>query len=58
MGPRRRALFACDRLPIESQTVSQMVDRTLELEDGTRLYLLAPIVRGRKANTARNSPSC
>ncbi|UYO00086.1 MAG: excinuclease ABC subunit UvrA [Devosia sp.] len=35
-------------LPIESQTVSQMVDRTLELEDGTRLYLLAPIARGRK----------
>lgn len=35
-------------LPIESQTVSQMVDRVLELEEGTRLYLLAPIVRGRK----------
>jgi len=35
-------------LPIESQTVSQMVDRTLELEEGTRLYLLAPIARGRK----------
>ncbi len=35
-------------LPIESQTVSQMVDRILELEEGTRLYLLAPIVRGRK----------
>lgn len=35
-------------LPIESQTVSQMVDRTMELEDGTRLYLLAPMVRGRK----------
>ncbi|MEC9369655.1 MAG: excinuclease ABC subunit UvrA [Pseudomonadota bacterium] len=35
-------------LPIESQTVSQMVDRVLELKDGTRLYLLAPIVRGRK----------
>ncbi|MFN7163178.1 MAG: excinuclease ABC subunit UvrA [Hyphomonas sp.] len=35
-------------LPIESQTVSQMVDRTMELEEGTRLYLLAPIVRGRK----------
>ena len=35
-------------LPIESQTVSQMVDRVLALEDGTRLYLLAPIVRGRK----------
>ena len=35
-------------LPIESQTVTQMVDRTLELAEGTRLYLLAPIVRGRK----------
>ncbi|SFJ20482.1 excinuclease ABC subunit UvrA [Aerobium aerolatum] len=35
-------------LPIESQTVSQMVDRVLELEEGTRLYITAPIVRGRK----------
>ena len=35
-------------LPIESQTVSQMVDRVLALEEGTRLFLLAPIVRGRK----------
>ncbi|MFT3986710.1 excinuclease ABC subunit UvrA [Aestuariivirga sp.] len=35
-------------LPIESQTVTQMVDRTLALAEGTRLYLLAPIVRGRK----------
>ncbi|MTH97269.1 excinuclease ABC subunit UvrA [Roseibium sp. RKSG952] len=35
-------------LPIESQTVSQMVDRVMDLEEGTRLYLLAPIVRGRK----------
>ena len=35
-------------LPIESQTVTQMVDRTLALPEGTRLYLLAPIVRGRK----------
>ena len=35
-------------LPIESQTVSQMVDRTLALPEGTRLYLLAPVVRGRK----------
>jgi len=35
-------------LPIEAQTVSQMVDRVQELKDGTRLYLLAPIVRGRK----------
>src|SRR5690606_16721506 len=35
-------------LPIESQTVSQMVDRVLALPEGTRLYLLAPVVRGRK----------
>ncbi|MBZ9724709.1 excinuclease ABC subunit UvrA [Mesorhizobium sp. CO1-1-7] len=35
-------------LPIESQTVSQMVDRVLAVEEGTRLFLLAPIVRGRK----------
>ncbi|MEQ9520190.1 MAG: excinuclease ABC subunit UvrA [Parvibaculum sp.] len=35
-------------LPIESQTVTQMVDRVMTLEEGTRLYLLAPIVRGRK----------
>ena len=35
-------------LPIESQTVTQMVDRLLELEEGARIYLLAPIVRGRK----------
>ncbi|SCW46573.1 excinuclease ABC subunit UvrA [Ancylobacter rudongensis] len=35
-------------LPIESQTVSQMVDRVLALPDKTRLYLLAPVVRGRK----------
>ncbi|HLG85690.1 MAG TPA: excinuclease ABC subunit UvrA [Alphaproteobacteria bacterium] len=35
-------------LPIESQTVSQMVDRIMALKDGTRLLLLAPIVRDRK----------
>ncbi|WP_431856480.1 excinuclease ABC subunit UvrA [Azospirillum sp.] len=35
-------------LPIESQTVSQMVDRILEMPEGTRLLLLAPFVRGRK----------
>ena len=35
-------------LPIESQTVSQMVDKVMALPEGTRLYLLAPIVRGRK----------
>jgi excinuclease ABC subunit A len=35
-------------LPIESQTVSQMVDRVLALPEGTRLFILAPVVRGRK----------
>ncbi|MFO0994924.1 MAG: excinuclease ABC subunit UvrA [Hyphomicrobiales bacterium] len=35
-------------LPIEAQTVTQMVDRVMALPEGTRLYLLAPIVRGRK----------
>ncbi len=35
-------------LPIESQTVSQMVDRVLALDERTRLYITAPIVRGRK----------
>ena len=35
-------------LPIESQTVSQMVDILVSMAEGTRLYLLAPIVRGRK----------
>jgi excinuclease ABC subunit A len=35
-------------LPIESQTVSQMVDRVVAMAEGTRLLLLAPIVRGRK----------
>jgi excinuclease ABC subunit A len=35
-------------LPIEAQTVSQIVDRILTMGENTRLYLLAPIVRGRK----------
>ena len=35
-------------LPIESQTVSQMVDRVLAMPEGTRLLILAPVVRGRK----------
>ncbi|HWT96897.1 MAG TPA: hypothetical protein VN229_04760, partial [Terriglobales bacterium] len=35
-------------LPIVSQTVSQMVDRVLAMPQRTRLYLLAPIARGRK----------
>ena len=40
-------------LPIESQTVSQMVDRVLALPEGTRLYLLAPIARGRKGEYSK-----
>src|SRR5476649_1809790 len=35
-------------LPIESQTVSQMADRVLTMPEGTKLYLLAPVVRGHK----------
>jgi len=35
-------------LPIESQTISMMVDKLNALPDGTRLNLLAPVVRGRK----------
>ena len=35
-------------LPIESQSVSEMVDRILTLPQGSRIYLLAPIARGRK----------
>ncbi|MBR6408842.1 MAG: excinuclease ABC subunit UvrA [Alphaproteobacteria bacterium] len=34
--------------PIESQTVSQMVDKILELDTGTKIILLAPIARGKK----------
>src|SRR5258707_9478535 len=35
-------------LPIVGPVVSQMVGRVLDLPEGTRLYLLAPVVRGRK----------
>ena len=37
----------CGR-PIARQTPQQIVDRVLELEDGTRFQVLAPVVRGRK----------
>ncbi|MDA0655299.1 MAG: excinuclease ABC subunit UvrA [Proteobacteria bacterium] len=40
-------------LPIESQTVSQMVDKLMAMPTGARLYLLAPIVRGRKGEYRR-----
>nr|WP_325251973.1 excinuclease ABC subunit UvrA [Amylibacter sp.] len=35
-------------LPIEAQQVSEMVDRIMQMEEGTRAFLLAPIVRDRK----------
>ncbi len=35
-------------LPIESQTISQMVDRVMTLPEGTRAFLMSPLVRGRK----------
>ncbi|WP_455480283.1 excinuclease ABC subunit UvrA [Bartonella sp. B12(2025)] len=35
-------------LPIESQTVSQMVDQIMALPEGTRIFIMAPLVRGRK----------
>ena len=41
-------------MPIESQTVSEMVDKVMALPEGTRLYLLAPIVRGRKGEYRRD----
>ncbi|MEL6793984.1 MAG: excinuclease ABC subunit A, partial [Pseudomonadota bacterium] len=34
--------------PIEAQQVSEMVDRVMAMEEGTRAYLLAPIIRDRK----------
>jgi excinuclease ABC subunit A len=40
-------------LPISAQTVSQMVDRVMALPEGTRAYLLAPAVRGRKGEYRR-----
>jgi excinuclease ABC subunit A len=35
-------------MPIEAQQVQDMVDRVMAMEEGTRAYLLAPIVRDRK----------
>ena len=39
-------------IPISKQTVDQMVDRLMQLEERTRIQLLAPIVRGRKGENA------
>ena len=35
-------------LPLTKQTVEQMVDRTLELPEGTRIQVMAPVIKGRK----------
>ncbi len=35
-------------MPLTKQTIEQMVDRTLELPDGTRIQIMAPVIRGRK----------
>lgn len=40
-------------LPIESQTVSQMVDRMLELPEGCKVLLLSPVIRGQKGTHVR-----
>ena len=40
-------------IPIKSQTVSQMVDRVLEMEEKTRIQILAPIVRQRKGEFSK-----
>src|SRR5690625_3722570 len=39
-------------LPIESQQVSDMVDRVLAMPEGTRLHLLAPMIRDRRVSYA------
>lgn len=39
--------------PIESQTATEIVDRVMAMGEGTKLYLLAPIVRGRKGEYRR-----
>lgn len=38
---------------IKKQTVDQMVDQVMELPEGTRIQLLAPVVRGRKGTHAK-----
>ncbi|MCX5618476.1 excinuclease ABC subunit UvrA [Bombella sp. TMW 2.2543] len=40
-------------LPIEAQSISQMVDRVMAMPAGTRLMLLAPVVRDRKGDCAK-----
>lgn len=38
---------------IKQQTIDQIVDKIMELEEGTKIQLLAPIVRGRKGTYAK-----
>jgi Excinuclease ABC subunit A len=38
---------------ISSQTIDQMVDKIMNLEEGTRILILSPIIRGKKANTLK-----
>ncbi len=40
-------------LPIEAQTVSQMVDRVMAMPEGARLMLLAPVIKDRKGEYRR-----
>jgi len=35
-------------LPLSKQTIEQMVDKTLELPEGTRIQIMAPVIKGRK----------
>jgi excinuclease ABC subunit A len=52
----RHPLFARPpALPIEAQQVSQMVDRTMKLPEGSRHYLLAPVVRGRQGRVSQGA---
>ena len=45
-------------LPLEAQTVSQMVDSVLALPAETKLMILAPVVANRKASRSICSPNC
>jgi excinuclease ABC subunit A len=53
-----RAAFPTTGLPIESQTVSQMVDDILHLPMGTKLLLIAPIISGRKGEYKKECRIC
>mgnify|MGYP000880875052 FL=1 len=44
--------YSCGR-PIAQQTVQQMVDQIMAMPEGTRLQVLAPVVRGRKGEYKR-----